>query len=242
MSTPFWDVDATVSEVERGIDAGHRGVLFTGEPQRFGLPYLGERHWDPLWAIAQEAGLPIHFHIGSGDMDASFTPERIAAHGTAATYAYTSAELFLRNGVQCADLITCGRAAALPRPPVRVGRERHRLDAVRARGRRLQLPRRRAPAARASGSCCRRSTSPGRCTLLLVRDGRADASLLDEIPVDNMLFETDFPHPTCLYGNMHEKIEASLAGATDEQRRRILWENAAELYRVDEPSVSPTAS
>ena len=33
----------------------------------------------------------------------------------------------------------------------------------------------------------------------------------------------------------HEKIETSLAGATDEQRRRILWANAAELYGVEAP-------
>ena len=58
----------------RNLDAGHRGILFTGEPHRFGLPYLGEAHWDPLWSIAQEAGLPIHFHIGSGDMKSSFGP------------------------------------------------------------------------------------------------------------------------------------------------------------------------
>ena len=63
----------------------------------------------------------------------------------------------------------------------------------------------------------------------------APTKLLDEIPVDNILFETDFPHPTCLYGNVHEKIEASLAGATDEQRQRILWQNAADLYKVDAP-------
>ena len=63
----------------------------------------------------------------------------------------------------------------------------------------------------------------------------APTKLLGEIPVDRILFETDFPHPTCLYGNVHEKIETSLAGATDEQRRRILWANAAELYGVEAP-------
>jgi predicted TIM-barrel fold metal-dependent hydrolase len=63
----------------------------------------------------------------------------------------------------------------------------------------------------------------------------APTKLLGAIPVDRILFETDFPHPTCLYGNVHEKIESSLAGATEEQRRRILWENAAELYRVELP-------
>src|SRR5207302_831041 len=76
MTTPFWDVDAAVVEVQRCADAGHRGILFTGEPQRFGLPHLGERHWDALWSVAQEAGLPVHFHIGSGDTASSFTPVR----------------------------------------------------------------------------------------------------------------------------------------------------------------------
>ena len=68
-----------MKEITRYLDAGHRGILFTGEPQRFGLPYLAEAHWNPLWEIAQEAGLPIHFHIGSGDMNSSFGPERISA-------------------------------------------------------------------------------------------------------------------------------------------------------------------
>ena len=114
MTMPFWDIDEAVKEVERNVDKGHRGILFTGEPHRFGLPYLGEAHWDPLWSIAQEARLPIHFHIGSGEMTSSFGPERIARYGTAATYAYTSVEMFLKNGLQCADLITSG---VLPRFP-----------------------------------------------------------------------------------------------------------------------------
>ena len=114
MTMPFWDIDEAVKEVERNVDKGHRGILFTGEPHRFGLPYLGEAHWDPLWSIAQEAQLPIHFHIGSGEMTSSFGPERIARYGTAATYAYTSVEMFLKNGLQCADLITSG---VLPRFP-----------------------------------------------------------------------------------------------------------------------------
>ena len=48
-ATPFWDVDATVAEIERCAALGHRGILFTGEPQQFGLPLLGDRSWDPLW-------------------------------------------------------------------------------------------------------------------------------------------------------------------------------------------------
>jgi predicted TIM-barrel fold metal-dependent hydrolase len=64
----------------------------------------------------------------------------------------------------------------------------------------------------------------------------APARLLGEIPVDRILFETDFPHPTCLHGNVREQIDASLAHASADTRHKILWGNAAELYRIDTPA------
>ena len=79
MSLPFWDIDETVKEITRNLDAGHRGILFTGEPQRFGLPYLAEAALGPAVGDRAGGGPPIHFHIGSGDMNASFGPERISA-------------------------------------------------------------------------------------------------------------------------------------------------------------------
>jgi len=233
MTMPFWDIDEAVKEVERNVDKGHRGILFTGEPHRFGLPYLGEAHWDPLWSIAQEARLPIHFHIGSGEMTSSFGPERIARYGTAATYAYTSVEMFLKNGLQCADLITSG---VLPRFPD--------LDFVSVESGIGWIP-----FVLEAADHSYLEGRPGRTSeweLLPSEyfdqvyscywfETAATTSMLEALPYERILFETDFPHPTCLYGNGHEKIETSLAGATDEQRRRILWANAAELYGVEAP-------
>jgi hypothetical protein len=69
------------------------------------------------WASADPRRLitvMVHLHLGSGDTATSFSPDRIAAHGTAATYAYTSTGLFLKNGLQVADLLTSG---VLPRFP-----------------------------------------------------------------------------------------------------------------------------
>lgn len=234
MATPFWDIDAAVAEVARGVETGHRGILFTGEPQRFDLPYLGEAHWDPLWAAAQEAGLAIHFHIGGGDPSTSFTPSRIRAHGPAAAYAYTSTELFLKNGLQTADLLTSG---VLPRFPdlkfvsvesgigwvpfVLEAVDHSYLEGRQDRTSEWDL----LPSeyfARQVYACYWFETV-------------APRRLLDEIPVDRILFETDFPHPTCLYGNVREQIDRGLADATDEQRHQILWGNAAELYGIDVP-------
>ena len=66
---------------------------------------------------------------------------------------------------------------------------------------------------------------------------QAQQRLLDLIGEDNVLFETDYPHPVCLYGNVREKIDAGLAGARPAVRRKLLFENAAKLYKVAAPDV-----
>jgi predicted TIM-barrel fold metal-dependent hydrolase len=63
--------------------------------------------------------------------------------------------------------------------------------------------------------------------------------MLDKLPVDNLLFETDYPHPVCLYGDVREKIDAGLGNAKPEFRRKLLFENAAKLYKVDAPPADP---
>ena len=64
----------------------------------------------------------------------------------------------------------------------------------------------------------------------------ATKHLLDQMPIENLLFETDFPHPTCLYDNVAEKVEASTGFLRPDQRRRLLWDNAAALYKVTAPT------
>src|SRR4051794_7011017 len=65
---PFWDLDESIAELKRAAEMGHRGVILSQDPSYFGAPHLDDQHWDPLWALAQEAGMPINFHIASGDM------------------------------------------------------------------------------------------------------------------------------------------------------------------------------
>ena len=63
--------------------------------------------------------------------------------------------------------------------------------------------------------------------------------VIDKIGADRILFETDYPHPVCLYGNVREHIDTALAGQPGDVRRRILWENSAELYHVEQPQGAP---
>jgi len=50
------------------------------------------------------------------------------------------------------------------------------------------------------------------------------------------MFETDFPHPTCLYGQeITDALANGLEAQPEDVRDKILWKNAARLYGVQTP-------
>ena len=239
LATPFWDVEASVAEIERCAKLGHKGVLFTGEPQSHGEPILGSSHWDPLWAAAQACNLPVSFHIGAGTFDDGYTPERIETTGMGRTNGFAAVSLFLDNGKQLTDLLFSG---VLPRFPdlkflsveSGIGFIPFILEAcdytfeygkVRSQCPEFELK----PSeyfARQVYGC-------------YIFEEYAPRELMDSIGVDNILFETDYPHPVCLYDNVREKIDAALGDAPPEAQRKVLFENAAKLYQIEAPDVAP---
>ena len=102
---PFWDLDATLAEIDRCAAMGHQGIVFTQDPGYFGLPELTDRHWDPMWASAQEKGLPVNFHIASGDLDLFSIGH--PDNGLHANYASMGVSFFMGNARTIAQLI-CG--------------------------------------------------------------------------------------------------------------------------------------
>ena len=64
----------------------------------------------------------------------------------------------------------------------------------------------------------------------------APERLIDVIGVDNVLVETDIPHPTCLVGNARDRLAASVSGLDGHAQRRVLRDNAIELFGLPMPS------
>ena len=54
----------------------------------------------------------------------------------------------------------------------------------------------------------------------------------DIIGVENIMWESDFPHPTCTYPNSQMYIERATAGWSDEDRYKVLVGNARNLYHL----------
>jgi uncharacterized protein len=241
-SIPFWDVAATSKEVRRCAATGHRGILFTGEPQSFGQPLLGDPHWNPLWEVAVELDLPISFHIGSGAMPRSAVIDRIAAYGRAATYTMGAINLVLQNACQVSDLIMSGVLTRYPTIkfvsvesgigwiPFVLEAMDYQFHGNNVREERPEFDM--LPSeyfARNVYACCS-------------FEQNALRRRIDEIGADNVLFETDFPHPTSLYGEeVHTRIKGGLSDCEESVRRKILWGNAQKLYKVIGPSAADEA-
>jgi uncharacterized protein len=62
--------------------------------------------------------------------------------------------------------------------------------------------------------------------------------LLDKVGDDRVLFETDFPHPTCLYPDSLSRAAEPLRAIEPAVRRKILSTNAATLYRIPVPDAA----
>lgn len=70
------DVDTAVAEIHWAKENGLKGILFSAIPPDAGVPPLWHPVYDPVWAAAQETGLPINQHGGAGIPDIEGAPGR----------------------------------------------------------------------------------------------------------------------------------------------------------------------
>ena len=70
----------------------------------------------------------------------------------------------------------------------------------------------------------------------------APRRLIDKVGADRIMFETDFPHPTSLYGDeVAERIQTGLGDTDPDVRHKILWDNGRKLYKVEVPTEADNA-
>jgi predicted TIM-barrel fold metal-dependent hydrolase len=72
---PLWDVDLAVAEVERNAERGVRAMCFSELPYHLGLPTIHTGYWDPLFAACADSGVVVSMHIGSSSTMAGASPD-----------------------------------------------------------------------------------------------------------------------------------------------------------------------
>jgi predicted TIM-barrel fold metal-dependent hydrolase len=229
---PAWDIAACVREAERVAGFGMRGVNLTSDPQDLGAPDLANRAWDPLWEVCAGLRLPVHFHIGASLTTMTYFdtyPWESQAEDT--KLAIGGALLFIGNARVVTNIILSG---LLDRHPTLnfvsvesgVGWVPFILDALDYE-----------MSENAPNDLEKLSMMPSEyfkrqlyATFWFERNNVP--SLIHSVGEDNVLFETDFPHPTCLYPKPLDTVADKMSALTPAVQRKILGENAARLYRL----------
>jgi predicted TIM-barrel fold metal-dependent hydrolase len=98
---PLWDADRAAAEVRRNAVRGCHAVCFSEIPPHLGLPSIHSGYWDPFFAACQETETTVCMHIGSSSRMPATSAD--APNAVAATLSFNNAMAslsdFLFSGV-----------------------------------------------------------------------------------------------------------------------------------------------
>jgi predicted TIM-barrel fold metal-dependent hydrolase len=223
---PWWDVKDAVAEIHRCAAMGLRGVNINPAPHSHGLPDLADDHWNPLWEACVTHDAPVNFHIGATEESMDWfgsagwpslsDNSRLSVGGTM---------LFLDQAKILSNLLLSGifdRFPALKVVSVESG-----IGWIPFVLQQLQYSGRRGKQSLTPMEYFRRNMSA--CFWFEKEDVEF---LIKTIGEDNVMFETDFPHPACLYPDAYDYLRNSLAGADPGLVRKVASTNAARIYNI----------
>jgi predicted TIM-barrel fold metal-dependent hydrolase len=219
-------IEASVKEAERAVKKGHRGLVMLAEPSRTrpGLTHFNDPWWDPLWATCQDMEVPIHWHSGAGlrvsiPRWTGFTPNQGQAMGPAGGFS-TQAQ-FIPN------LIFSGVLDRFPRlkwvcAETGIGWVNYVLEACDHEWERRHLW--------TQGIVTRPSELFKRQIYVDFWYERAGVELRHLVGIENIMWESDFPHSTSTFPESREFVERTLKGVPENERKQLLYGNAMRLY------------
>ena len=229
---PYWDVQGAVAEIERCAEMGVKGLVMSGRPEIHGCAILPDTQYDAVWAAAQAAGMSISFHAGAGGFDNHYNDGRQSVQGTPAMQVYSTVSMLFQNTISAVDLLMSGVLQRFPDLNFAIvetgtGWVPFALTALDYHYKKYKPWQVNA------------EMSPDLLPSDLFRRQvfvNVWFESLSEIPadlIDNVMFETDYPHPTSLVGDqISDSIDVGLAGLTPQQRENVLWKTALRCYNL----------
>jgi uncharacterized protein len=233
---PWWDLRAALVEAERCCDMGLRGININSDPHVHmgadGAPLreLSDLYWDPLWELCADRDLPINFHIGASEQSMDWlgkqgwpsqTDELKAALG--------GAMLFIDNGRVMGNIILSGMLDRHPKLkfvsvesgagwiPFLIEALDYQLEQINTK---VDLQMKPSDYFYRNFYAC------------FWFERRNLKGLVDMLGSDNLMFETDFPHVTCLYPDPLEYLSDALLELDPTARNKLVSKNAAKVYAI----------
>jgi predicted TIM-barrel fold metal-dependent hydrolase len=220
-------MDVCIAELERCLARGARGAFIPGYPTR---PYH-DPYYDPLYARAAEAGVPLSFHRTFGGRPPESDRDELL--GQQITTAGTIYRFF--SAVRPLTYMIFG-GVFTRHPELRVIAAEVNFGWVPfwAQTMEQNFDVRSELGDATVGSALRPTEYLGRNVFVTVLDDHVGFGLIGRFPwlADMALYSTDYPHSVTLWPRSAELIPALTAGLDAEARARILAGNAARLYRI----------
>ncbi len=223
---PINDPAETLAELRRVLAQGARTAQVDAFPDNIGSPHYSDAVWEPLWAEMAAAGIPLAFHIqGPRSMQLSrlFEPTPGVREAFISLAPLGISELI-------AQLIFCGICQRHPGFRFVVVETGigwipyflERMDATFAKHRFW------------TKSIITEPPSfywyrQGHATFI---EDHAGVKLRHEAGLENILWSSDYPHSDSTWPRSREVVAEHFVGVPEGERRKVVWENAARLYKI----------
>jgi len=227
-SVPYLQTpEAIAAEIERAVGNGHRGINLAGR-MPMDLPHIGDRYWYPVWDALQGLEMPVHFH-GSAGINTGTSAKswdgysvRQAHSASTSTSAVTPAQIV-------PQLIFSGVTERFPGlkcvfAEAGIGGLNYLMSTCDHEWESRHLW--------TEGLKTRPSEIVRRQMYVNFWFEEEGIKLREEIGIDNIMWEADFPHVASYYPRSWDSIERVLKGVPENERRKLLYENALRVYRI----------
>jgi predicted TIM-barrel fold metal-dependent hydrolase len=223
---PLWDPTAAAAEVRRNADRGVHAVCFSEIPSNLGLPSIHDRdgHWLPFFDACNETGTTINMHIGSGSKMPSTSADAPPAVGSTLTFANCCFSMvdWLMSGLftQFSDLKIAYSEGQIGWIPYIL----ERADTVWREN-------------RGWGGIADKVFEPP--SELFARhiygcffDDPFGLQSIDAIGVDNVTYESDYPHSDSTWPHTAKLAAEQTAALSDDVVYKVLRGNAIEMLSI----------
>ncbi len=224
---PLWDAELGAAEVRRNAERGVRAVCFSEIPPFLGLPSVHDKdhYWDPFFAACEETHTVICMHIGSSSKMPSTSKDAPPAVGSTLTFANACYSLV--------DWLMCGAFNRFPDLKIAYSEGQigwipyilERADVVWEDN-------------RAWGGVAENVLRP---PSELFRehvygcffDDAHGLRSLDSIGVDNVTYESDYPHSDSTWPRTRQIAEEQMQDLDPEAVAKIVRGNAIRMLALD---------
>ncbi|HYF45844.1 MAG TPA: amidohydrolase family protein, partial [Acidimicrobiales bacterium] len=209
------------AEIQRNAARGVRAVCFSEIPSKLGLPTIHSGEWDPFFAACADTGTVVCMHIGSSSQMPATSPD--APPAVAATLSFNNAMASLSDFLFSGILVD-HPTLTLAYSEGQIGWLPYVLERADDVWREH----------RAWGGVAEKVPEPPSTYYYrqvygcFFRD-RHGLDALDKVGVDNITFETDYPHTDSTWPNTRQVAEELMGHLPQEAVDKICRGNAQRM-------------